>query len=108
MLRPYFDGSHIKTSIDDSKNNLLLLNLSIKPNPVSEYAIINYSIIRDGQVLIEIYDILGNKVQTLIDNYNEAGQHSVLFKAEVLPELIYFCQMKFLNEVKTVKIVVIR
>jgi len=43
---------------------------------------------------LKIYDILGNEVAVLIENFLEAGNHSVEFNAEDLPSGMYMYQLK--------------
>jgi len=49
------------------------------PNPFNPNTIINYEIPIAGHVTVKIYNILGQKVITLIDSYQNAGQHSVIW-----------------------------
>ncbi len=46
------------------------------PNPSTA---IEFSLTRTGQVTLTVYDLLGQKVQTLLDGVQPAGRHSVLF-----------------------------
>jgi hypothetical protein len=50
------------------------------PNPFNPNTIINYEIPSAGFVTIKIYNILGQKVTTLVDSYQIAGPHSVIWK----------------------------
>jgi hypothetical protein len=43
---------------------------------------------------LKIYDVLGNEVFTLVDEYKPAGKNEVEFKASDLPSGIYFYQLK--------------
>jgi flagellar hook assembly protein FlgD len=49
------------------------------PNPFNPETAIKYSIKKDSNVLIEIYNIKGQLVKTLIDDYKYAGEHSVIW-----------------------------
>jgi hypothetical protein len=49
------------------------------PNPFNSNTIINYEIPSAGFVTIKIYDILGREVSTLVDSYQIAGPHSVIW-----------------------------
>lgn len=55
------------------------------PNPFTETTTIRYALEQDGPVTVEVFDILGKKVRTLVSESKTAGNHSVDFKAENLP-----------------------
>jgi len=47
------------------------------PNPFNEGTMISYSIARDAQVKIEIFDILGRRVTTLVNGFQPAGRQAI-------------------------------
>ncbi|WP_461489615.1 T9SS type A sorting domain-containing protein, partial [Pontibacter sp. HJ8] len=59
------------------------------PNPFSESTTIRYAVEQEGPVKVEVYDILGKKVRTLVSESQAAGNHSVDFRAENLPAGTY-------------------
>ncbi|MBI5324941.1 MAG: endo alpha-1,4 polygalactosaminidase [Ignavibacteriae bacterium] len=63
-------------------------------NPISEFPIINYQLSISSNVRIEIYNLLGDKISTIVDELQEAGKHQTEFKADVLPQGMYYCVMK--------------
>jgi len=64
------------------------------PNPYNPSTKITYQLKFEGNVLLEVYDIIGRKVQTLVDSPKSAGQHSVNFDGSSLPTGVYFYQLK--------------
>ena len=60
------------------------------PNPFNPTTTIEYSIIKDGQVNLEVFDVLGRKVAELVNEQKAAGSYSVEFDASNLPSGIYF------------------
>ncbi len=52
------------------------------PNPFNPQTTIEYSLAGSGRVLIEIYNILGQKVTTLVDNYHERGFYKVQWQGK--------------------------
>jgi murein tripeptide amidase MpaA len=52
------------------------------PNPFNPSTVINYSIPVSGQVKITVYNLLGSEVAVLVDEFREAGTHSVEFSTE--------------------------
>ena len=60
------------------------------PNPFNPVTIIEYELPKYSEVKIEVFDILGRTVATLIDERKSAGFHSVLFNASHLSSGTYF------------------
>ncbi len=60
------------------------------PNPFSSSTIIPYSISKASSVELSVYDILGDKVQTLVNETQAAGNYNIPFYAKDLSAGIYF------------------
>jgi hypothetical protein len=60
------------------------------PNPFNPSTTINFSIAKAANVKLNIYDILGQKVASLVDNFMTAGSYQVKFNANGLASGIYF------------------
>ena len=60
------------------------------PNPFNPATTINYSTPVAGKVLLVVYNLLGEKVTTLVDEVIEAGNHQVKFDGVELNSGIYF------------------
>jgi photosystem II stability/assembly factor-like uncharacterized protein len=59
------------------------------PNPFNPNTTINYRLPKNGHVTIKVYDILGNEVKTLVNEYKPAGEYSVNFDAGKLSSGMY-------------------
>lgn len=64
------------------------------PNPFNPQTIIRYHLPQRSHVTLKIYDILGEEVTSLIDNYKNAGYHRTIFDASKLPSGIYYYRIK--------------
>jgi hypothetical protein len=64
------------------------------PNPFNPTTHIKFGIPQAGDVLVEVYNLLGQKIVTLFDGYKSAGYHVVDFEASNLPTGIYFYRIK--------------
>jgi hypothetical protein len=64
------------------------------PNPFNPNTTINFALPHSCDVTIKLYDILGNKVSTLVSEYKKAGYYSVEFNASNLPSGIYFYKIE--------------
>ena len=78
------------------------------PNPFNPLTIINYSLREDGHITLAIYDILGRKVSTLIDERKSAGNHSVEFNASNLPSGVYVYKLISGNYTASKKLILLR
>lgn len=64
------------------------------PNPFNPATTINFSLKKAGPVSIQIFNILGQKVMTLIDEYRPAGSHSIKLDASDLSSGVYIYRIK--------------
>ena len=64
------------------------------PNPFNPSTVIKYSLDRQGLVNLIIYDILGFKVDMLVDANQEPGTYSVRWDADGLASGVYFYRLK--------------
>jgi hypothetical protein len=60
------------------------------PNPFNPVTTINYSLPADLTVDLSVYNILGQKILTLVEGKESAGYHSITWDASNLPSGIYF------------------
>ncbi|MDP4117026.1 MAG: T9SS type A sorting domain-containing protein, partial [Bacteroidota bacterium] len=49
---------------------------------------------KGDKVEIIVYDVLGNKIATLLEGYKPAGNHSIQFNAKNLPSGVYIYRIK--------------
>ena len=74
--------------------------------------VIRYSLPRDCQVRLEVYNILGEKVVTLVNGEQKAGYKMVRWEASAFPSGIYFCRLRVigdrLNVEKTRKLILLK
>jgi hypothetical protein len=78
------------------QNNQLL---SIYPNPFNPSAMVYYEVPNKQYVNIQIYNLRGQHIATLVDKQHLAGKYSVIFKGDHLQSGIYFCRMNIQNNV---------
>ncbi|MCX6169637.1 MAG: T9SS type A sorting domain-containing protein [Ignavibacteriales bacterium] len=60
------------------------------PNPFNPSTVIKYQVPQGSFVNISVYDILGNKISTLVNQDKAAGTYETRFDASNLPSGIYF------------------
>lgn len=64
------------------------------PNPFNPSTTIKFDIPQTTNVKLEIFDMLGNKIQTLSNENYKAGTYSFDFNAAGLASGIYFCRIE--------------
>ena len=64
------------------------------PNPFNPNTTISFSLPEAANVKIKLFDLLGQKVQTIIDETKEAGTHSINFNAQNLNSGVYIYKIE--------------
>jgi len=64
------------------------------PNPFNPSTVIAYSIPKASHVSIKVFDLLGNLITTLVNQYQEAGKFKVKFNADELSNGVYFYKIQ--------------
>lgn len=78
------------------------------PNPFNPSTKIIYSIPRTSKVLIKVFDILGNEIETLCEEAKSEGTYEINWNAEGLPTGIYYYQLRAGSFVETKKMVLMK
>ena len=90
-----FDGTYAYSGIVEV-NYSLPVEFSISqnyPNPFNPSTTIKFSLAADAKVTVDIFNLLGEKVVSLIDGEYSAGKHVVNFDASMLSSGTYFYVM---------------
>ena len=77
----YLDST---SSSGSEGNESSIINFNLKqnyPNPFNPATIISYDLPVDSKVTIKVYDILGNEVKTLVNEFKTAGSYKITFDA---------------------------
>ena len=69
-------------------------SLSNYPNPFNAGTTIKYSLENDGPVTIQVFDLMGRRIETLVNTMQIAGQHSITWNADGNSSGTYFYSIK--------------
>ncbi len=78
------------------------------PNPFNPITTIRYSLPVATDVHFDIFNILGQKVQTLVDERQSAGEHTVLWNSEGFSSGIYLYRLSTDEATETKKMILLK
>ncbi|MBX3007232.1 MAG: T9SS type A sorting domain-containing protein [Melioribacteraceae bacterium] len=78
------------------------------PNPFNPTTTIKYSIPKESQVSLKIYDVLGREVMTLMDAKQNAGKYDITFNASKLASGVYIYRIIAGDFVQTKKMMLLK
>lgn len=107
MLEVYLNDIIISgpTSIDGNRN--LPANFSLAqnyPNPFNPVTIIQFNLPLQSDenslfhVIINVYDILGRRIQTLLSDFRTGGNHEIIFDGSDISSGVYFYEIIAQND----------
>ncbi|HEX2787585.1 MAG TPA: T9SS type A sorting domain-containing protein [Ignavibacteria bacterium] len=105
-----FEYSLVITSTGNNTENLpdkFLLKQNY-PNPFNPVTNIEFNIPNSGFVNLEVFDINGKLIKTLINKNLSAGNYVTSFEAHSLPSGMYFYKLTTKNFVETKKMILIK
>ncbi len=112
-LNFWLTGTLLPTNIENEKS--IPKNFGLEqnyPNPFNPSTKIRFSIPNVGAELaptiLKVYDVLGNEVATLVNEYREAGIYEINFNANSLSSGIYFYKLQAGSFVETKKMILLR
>jgi len=102
--------SEILTDIDNAWSGTPL-NYKLSnnyPNPFNPSTIIMYALPEGTNVKLSVFNLLGQKIVELVNEYKSEGYHSVNFNAEGLPSGTYLYQIETANFNQTKKLILLK
>jgi len=78
------------------------------PDPFNPSTKIRYTLPQTSNVVIKIFDVLGNEIETLVNEERPVGTYEITWYAEGLPSGVYFYQLKAGNYIDTKKMILLK
>ncbi|MDY0083431.1 MAG: M14 family zinc carboxypeptidase [Ignavibacteriaceae bacterium] len=105
-----FDGTakifnSVEVDFDVVREYSLLQNF---PNPFNPETEISFALAKSDNVTLKIYNILGSEVVTLVNEFMEAGKHTVKFNASDITSGVYLYTIKSGNFTATRKMILMK
>jgi len=94
----------------DNDENQLPMSFALRqnyPNPFNPVTIIKYDLPVGVNVILKVFDVIGNEVRTLVDGFEDTGYHKVTLDGSSLASGVYFYRLsaESFNDVKKMLIV---
>lgn len=105
-----YDGSYdFSNEINIDVNSVEVFKLDQNfPNPFNPSTKISWQSPISSHQTLKIYDVLGNEIATLVDEFRNAGSHEIDFDATALSGGVYFYQLRSGEFVQTNKMILIK
>jgi len=78
------------------------------PNPFNGFTRFQYNITDNSPVKMNIYDISGREIKSLVNYVHEPGSYVTTWNAFDQPSGMYFCTMQAQDQIRTVKVILIK
>jgi|GEM_PF-2151620 len=78
------------------------------PNPFNSSTVIKYSIPSESYITIELYNVIGELIKTIVDGYHNEGIYTVTLSSNDFPSGIYLYKMKTETQSLTKKLIIIK
>ena len=116
-------GSHQFFSLNNNKINLFassseniesILNpseytlIQNYPNPFNPSTTIRFSLKTEGITILKIFNVIGEEVRTLINEFKDAGTYEIEFNASHLPSGVYIYKLQSGDFLSSKKMVLIK
>ena len=95
------------SAVGDERPNNFQLSQNY-PNPFNPATSINFMIPEPGKVVVDIQNITGQKIGTIIDEFMESGSHLVVWDGSGSPTGVYFCTLRAGIFSQTIKMTLIK
>jgi hypothetical protein len=108
ILRSFSGGEPVNNVAEENELPKKFTLEQNYPNPFNPTTTIRYELPQDGQVTIEIFDILGQKVNTILNEFKNAGRYETVFSSTGLASGVYIYQLRVNDFITSKKMVLIK
>ncbi|MBZ0179257.1 MAG: T9SS type A sorting domain-containing protein, partial [Melioribacteraceae bacterium] len=91
-----------------TNNNEYEISLNNYPNPFNPSTTIEYSVTEESFIRLEVFNLLGKQVLTLVDKKQQPGTYEVKFDGTNLPSGLYLYKLTANEKIVTKKMLLLR
>jgi spore germination protein YaaH len=84
------------------------IELSNYPNPFNSFTIIEFYINKPDRVRLSIFNLLGEEIKVLLDEFKESGKYKINFDADDLSSGVYIYKLEAGSQIVTRKMILLR
>ena len=106
--RVYGDTTFIISGVNDVNRGIIYKLYDNYPNPFNSSTVIRFTIPESDYVLLEVYNSLGEKIKTLVNEFTNSGDHPIKFEAGNLASGVYLYFLRTSGFIGTKKMLLIR
>jgi len=99
------------TDLENNKEELPILKTTLfqnYPNPFNSITSIKYQLQKEGKIRIVLYNILGEELKILSDEYKTIGSHSLTFNSNELASGVYLYTLETGSDVIVKKLTILK
>jgi hypothetical protein len=117
VLFTYTGEFEIVEALAANTDGMINVNLAIPmdfnlgqayPNPFNPTTHLTLDLPSDGIVSIQVYNVVGQLVETLVDNHMTAGSYDITWNAGTIPSGMYFVRSTMGSEIRTQKVMLLK
>lgn len=100
-----------QTGVSDEGHGVLPLTAVLEqnyPNPFNPSTRIRYTLSQADHATLKIFNIMGKEIASLVDQFQIAGEHEVVWNASDFPDGIYFYRLLAGDFVETKKLLFVK
>lgn len=99
------------TSVKEIKNNSIPDSYELSqnyPNPFNPSTIISFSLPKEGNVKLGVYNLLGQEVASLVDGFRAVGSYTITWNASDFASGLYIYRLETTNNVLAKKMLLMK
>ena len=107
MMTDFFIREFEITKVDtEDRNTPAKFSFSQNyPNPFNPSTLIRFYLPSPENLTVKVFNIAGQELETLINGFQAAGDHEIMWQPKGLPSGLYFCRLQAGEFFETIKFI---